>query len=144
MSPSQRATFAGLAAVLVPGDGVMPGAAEVDLAGRLLDRALDTAPALAAPLAALLDEVAAEPPELAVTRLEREQPSRFELLLLAAFGGYLLDPTVREIVGYPGQEAFALPRGGEAAGESLLEGVLARGRRWRGDGTEEAAPWTSP
>lgn len=144
MSPSQRATFAGLAAVLVPGDGVMPGAAEVDLAGRPLDRALATAPRLAEPLASLLDEVAGEPPELAVPRLEREQPSRFELLLLTAFTGYLLDPAVRELLGYPGQEAFALPRGGEVAGEALLEGVLARGRRWRADGTEEVAPWTSP
>lgn len=144
MNPSQRATFAGLAAVLIPGDGVMPGAAEVDLAGRLLDRALAAAPGLAAPLTALLDEIAGEPPELAVPRLEREQPSRLELLMLVAFAGYLLDPVVRSLMGYPGQEALALPRGGEVAGEAWLEGVLARRRRWRGDGTGEADLWTSP
>ena len=29
--------------------------------------------------------------------------------MLVAFAGYLLDPVVRSLMGYPGQEALALP-----------------------------------
>lgn len=132
MNQVRRRNFAALAAVIVP------GAEAVDVAGRLLDEALAAAPALAEPLAALLDGLAAEPPELAVARLEHERRQDFQLLLLAATGSYLLNPNVRRRIGYPGQEALVLPTGGEVAGESLLEPVLARGPRWRGHA--EAAP----
>lgn len=126
MNDTQRRTFAALAAVIVPSAG------GVDVAGTLLDRTLAAVPALAAPLAALLDELAPEPPAVAVPRLERERPRQFELLLLVAAGSYLLDPGVRRELGYPGQQALSLPTGGEVAGEALLEAVLARGPRWRG------------
>lgn len=132
MNVAQRRTFRALAAAIVP------GADATDIAGRLLDRALEAAPALAAPLAALLDELAGEPPAAAVPRLERHRPRAFELLLLAAAGSYLLDPGVRRELGYPGQEALTLPTGGEVAGERLLDPVLARGPRWRGRATPDA------
>lgn len=127
MTPGQRATFAGLAAVLIPGDGAMPSAAEVDVAGALLDRALRAAPGLAPALTLLLDGLAGKPPAEAVPRLA---PDRLDLLLLAAAGAYLLDPGVRGRLGYHGQEALGLPTG-SVAGEEMIEGVLARGRRWR-------------
>ncbi len=131
MNANRRATFAALADVIVP------GAAGVDVAGRLLDRVLDAAPRLAAPLVAVLDEVAHEAPAAAVPWLERERPKGFELILLTVAASYLLDPGVRRRLGYPGQEAAGLPRGGEVAGEALLEPVLLRGPRWRGHGEEE-------
>jgi hypothetical protein len=130
VTPRERATFAALADVLVPGDGTMPAAGEVDVAGRLLDRVLRADPGLGRALAVLLDELAGEPAGSAVPRLERERPEALELLLLAAGGAYLLDERVRDLLGYHGQEAEALPRGG-FGGEELLEAVIDRGPRWR-------------
>jgi hypothetical protein len=130
VTPAGRATFAALADVLVPGDGAMPRAGEVDVAGRLLDRVLRADPGLGRALPVLLDELAGEPAEAAVLRLERERPEALGLLLLAAGGAYLLDERVRDLVGYHGQEAEALPRGG-FGGEEFLEAVVGRGPRWR-------------
>ena len=130
MTPARRATFAALAAVLIPGDGVMPSAGEADVAGWLLDKALRASPVLAGPLADLLDELAGEPAEVAVPRLEYERPAALDLLLLAVAGAYLLDPRVRDLLGYHGQEAEVLPRGG-FGGEDFLEALMERGPRWR-------------
>lgn len=130
MTPDRRATFAALADVLVPGDGAMPRAGEVDVAGRLLDRVLRADPGLGRALAVLLDELDGEPAEEAVRQLERQRPASLDLLLLAAGGAYLLDERVRDLLGYHGQEAETLPRGG-FGGEEFLEAVVGRGPRWR-------------
>lgn len=130
MTPARRATFAALAEILIPGDGAMPSAREADLAGAALDKTLRASPGLAGPLANLLDELAGEPAEVAVPRLERGHPAALDLLLLAAAGAYLLDPRVRDLLGYHGQEAETLPRGG-FGGEELLEALIERGPRWR-------------
>ena len=126
MNDRQRRTLAAFAEVLVPG---------ADLAHA--ERALAAVPELWGPLAGVLDRLADEPPRTAVPRLEREEPRTFNLLFLVVAGGYLLDADVRRRLGYPGQEAVGLPGGGAVAGEDLLEPVLARGRRWRGDETGE-------
>jgi hypothetical protein len=130
VTPDRRATFAALADVLVPGDGAMPRAGEVDVAGRLLDRVLRADPGLGRALAVLLDELDGEPAEEAVRQLERQRPASLDLLLLAAGGAYLLDERVRDLLGYHGQEAETLPRGG-FGGEEFLEAVVGRGPRWR-------------
>lgn len=130
MTPARRATLAALADVLVPGDEAMPSAREVDVSGPLLDRVLRASPGLIGPLTALLDALEGEPAEAAVLRLERESPADLDLLLLAAGGAYLLDPGVRDTLGYHGQEAETLPRGG-FGGEEFLEALMERGPRWR-------------
>lgn len=128
-----RALFTDLADVLVPGDGTMPAARDIDIAHNLLDRALATRPDMYAPLRVILDAVRARTGEdlsaviddLAVTRLDD-----FEVFGKLISGAYFLDPRVREAIGYPGQEARPLVDD-TAEYLDLLENVVDRGPVFR-------------
>ena len=125
-TPERRETFGALADILIPRSGDMPSAREAGLAGPLLDRLSRSRLDLAAALAPLLDELARVDPAAAVARLERERPDALLRLLEAAAGGYYMSAEVRRLIGYPGQEALTLSRGG-FGGEDLVEAVMARG-----------------
>lgn len=125
-TPAQRAAFAALADTIVPGDATTPGAAAVGVSTTLLDQALAARPQAAVPLLALLDLAAGQAPAAFVATLERADPPAFELLLSMAAGAWLLDPGVRAALGYPGQQALALPEGGHG-GEDLLGHVRPPG-----------------
>ena len=97
------------------------------MAGDLLDRCLDAAPALAAPLLALLGE--APPDEAAaafVRRLAADRPHDFAVLSTAVVGAYYLSPRVRELIGYPGQEPSPLSVAAEPEYLDMLARVYER------------------
>jgi len=131
MTPEQRRTLARLADVLIPASGGMPSASSVDVAGRQLDLVLHSRPDLAASLPPILDHVGGRESLEAVAILERERPDDLVLLLQAVAGGYYMHDEVRQLLGYAGQEALTLSRGG-FGGEDLIDPMLKRRPTYRG------------
>ena len=131
MTPEQRSTLARLADVLIPASGGMPTASAIDVAGRQLDIVLHSRPDLAASLPLILDHAAGREPLEAIGMLERERPDDLALLLQAVAGGYYMHDEVRRLLGYTGQEALTLSRGG-FGGEDLLDPMLERRPTYRG------------
>jgi hypothetical protein len=133
IQPSQRATLAALADVLIPAGEGLPSASRAGVAERWLDEVLGALPAVAEPLAVLLLQWAGNEPESAVARLQTEDPAGFDLLCTVVAGAYFLNPEVRASIGYPGQQAVPIqveePPDYEQDG--LLASVIARGPVYR-------------
>ena len=123
---AQRATLSALADVLVTERRGMPAASKVGVAGELIDRTLDAAPALAGPLIGLLDEASSDAPGTFVRKLAAERPGDFAVLSTTVVGAYYLSGEVRELIGYPGQEPSPLPVAAEPEYLDMLERVYER------------------
>ena len=131
MSPAaptaeQRRVLARLADVLVADDDGMPAASTVNVAGELLDRCLEAAPVLAAPLLVLLDEALSDAADAYVRRLDADRPDDFAVLSSVVVGAYYLSPQVRALIGYPGQEPSPLTAAAEPDYLDMLERVYER------------------
>ena len=126
LTATQRAVLAQLADVLVAGGRGMPAASVVGVAGDLMDRCLEAAPALAGPLSALLDEAPAEASDAFVRDLAANRRADFGVLSTAVVGAYYLSPEVRGLIGYPGQEPSPLPVAAEPEYLDMLERVYER------------------
>jgi hypothetical protein len=128
-----RTTLAALADVLIPAADGMPAASEAGAAGEWLDEVLRVRADLAAPLQGLLERARGVDPVAEVERLEREEPEAFEALATAVAGAYFLNPEVRRLIGYPGQERLPIepeePPDYEQDG--LLASVVERGPIFR-------------
>jgi hypothetical protein len=100
-----RETLAALADVLIPAADGMPAASDAGVTGEWLDEVLRVRGDLEPPLQSLLERARGLDPAAEVERLEREEPEAFEALATAVAGAYFLNPEVRRLIGYPGQEA---------------------------------------
>jgi hypothetical protein len=136
LSAEARATFAAVADHLIPAAHGMPSAATVVDEARLRF-VLASRPDLADAVAAALR------PELGgdvggrLEALARDEPANLSALQLAIVGGYYTDKQVRELIGYPGQEAITI-RSWEVPAyleEGLIDAVIARGPVWRDPAT---------
>jgi hypothetical protein len=128
-----RETFRALADVLLPAHGQMPAASAADADGGWLDRVLAARPDLVPVLTRVLPGAAGRDPLSEVRRLKREDPAGFLAVASACAGSYYLNPGIRRLIGYPGQEP-SLPEPGEADAElsgGLLNPVVARGPIYR-------------
>jgi choline dehydrogenase-like flavoprotein len=114
-TPLERERLAVLADALIPAAPDRPSASQAGVAGAMLDRMLALRPDLAAPLRRILAEGA------------EGRADRGVLTTIVA-GAYYLAPSVREAIGYPGQEARPFnPREFESfIAEGLLDHVLAK------------------
>lgn len=133
LTDDDRALFTELTDILVPGDGTMPAARDIDIAHDLLDRALATRPDMLTPLRTILDAVRAHEGEdlsRVIDELAVAQHDDFEIFGKLISGAYFLDPRVREAIGYPGQEARPLVDD-TADYLDLLEHVVDRGPVFR-------------
>ncbi len=126
LTAARRRMLARLADVLVATAGDMPAASAAGVAGDLMDRCLDAAPVLAAPLIVLLDEAPEDDPGTFVRQLAADRPDDFAVLSTAVVGAYYLSAEVRELIGYPGQEPSPLPVTGEPDYLDMLERVFER------------------
>ena len=108
---------------------------------------LDARPDLLEPLQAALrpelgDDVAGR-----LEVLAREEPAHLGALQLVIVGGYYTDRQVRDLIGYPGQEAievrsWLVP---PYIDEGLIDAVLSRGPVWRDPATgQRTATQTGP
>jgi len=104
LSADVRARFAAIADVLVPAYGSLPSASAVGIAGELLDRVFAVRPDLIDAFVRGVESTRALSPHDAAAQLFRADPEAFDAVATAAAGGYYLDPGVRTLLGYPGQE----------------------------------------
>jgi hypothetical protein len=89
---------------------------------------------------ALAGGLAGDPSER-LAALATDDPAALGALQLAIVAGYYTDKRVRELIGYPGQEAITI-RSWEMPSyveEGLIDKVLARGPVWRDPATGQRA-----
>ena len=130
LGPETRLLIAKLATQMIPRSSEMPGASDIALAQAPLDRVLRHRPDLADFLEALPEIGSDEPSEEYLHRLKIKNPPACHALLQAVLGAYYMHPEVKRRLGYQGQQALTLPRGG-FGGEELLEQVMNMPPRFR-------------
>lgn len=140
---SRLSVLAGVAGRLIPAAHGMPSAAEIVDEARLRF-VLTARPDLAQPLlAALRPELGADP-AARLSTLEHDEPAHYAALIQAIVFGYYTDKGVRDLLGYPGQEAktlysWKLP---EYIEDGSIDRVLARGAVWRDPATGQRSTAT--
>jgi hypothetical protein len=135
-----RRTFAAIADRLIPAAHGMPSAAE-EVGDNRLRFVLRARPDLVEPLIAALRPELGENPEARLAALESDEPANLAALQLVIVAGYYTDRRVRELIGYPGQQAIEV-RSWEYPPyleEGLIDGVMARGPVWRDPATGQRA-----
>ena len=125
-----RPCVAALAGELLPGNDRQPCAGDVDLAGAPLDQVLSSRPDLEAGLIAILERFRLSDTQAPQVFIQSLKASELRLLLTVMCGAYFLVDQVRRSVGYPGQEALTLDRGGFGAEELALK-QMALPKRYR-------------
>lgn len=130
LSEEQREVYGGLADVLIPAAEGMPSATQAEVPTRWVDEALRHRPDLAEGLLAAILAAADLEAEAAVEMLNSEHIPAFEAMGTLTAGAYFLNPSVRELLGYPGQvSTIAKPDLDDYA--DLLENVVERGQLYR-------------
>jgi hypothetical protein len=135
-----RATFSVVAAHLIPAAHDMPSAGDVIDDGRLRF-VLDTRPDLIEPLTDALRADLGSDPAVRIQRMESESPEQYGVLTFVVVAGYYTDATVRQLIGYPGQQRIPPdPDEREAyLEEGLIDQVIARGPVWKDPATGRRA-----
>jgi hypothetical protein len=130
-----RQAFSAVAGTLIPAAHGMPSAGEV-INDTRLRFVLNARPDLVEPLAAALRPGLGDGPQARLAALEAE-PDNLAALQLVVVGGYYTDKGVRELIGYPGQEAIEVKSWlyPEYLEEGLIDKVLAHGPVWRDPAT---------
>jgi hypothetical protein len=134
--PAERATLLAMADHLIPAAHGMPSAAEV-ITNVRLRFVLTARPDLIEPIRVALRADLGDDPQVRLGALGRVDPVALGALQLAIVAGYYTDKEVRELIGYPGQEALTV-RSWELPAyleEGLIDAVLARGPVWRDPAT---------
>jgi hypothetical protein len=132
--------LAAVADHLIPAAHGMPSAGAVVNADRLRF-VLTARPDLAEPLAVALRPELGGDSAARLAALGHDEPTNLAALQLVIVAGYYTDKRVRELIGYPGQEAievksWLLPPYLE---EGLIDKVLERGPVWRDPATGKRA-----
>ncbi len=119
--------------VLIPAIGAMPSVSDSDPDGRWLERAMGARPDLMEALKRLLGSH----PDLrsldAVTTAEAQDPEGVAALVTITAGRYYMNPRVRTLLGYPGQDGRdpTLPTYGWDRAADMIERVVERGPVYR-------------
>lgn len=140
LTGAERATLAAVAEHLIPAAHGMPSAAEI-LTDDRIRFVLTARPDLAGPIRSALREGLGDDPVARVATLAADDPAALGALQLAIVAGYYTDKRVRELIGYPGQEAITI-RSWDVPSyveEGLIDRVLARGPVWRDPATGQRA-----
>jgi hypothetical protein len=139
LDPVRRAALEQVADHFIPAAHGMPSAADV-LTDDRLRFVLSARPDLMQPLLEALR------PELDIdvkSRLQQltSEPANLSALQLVIVAGYYTDRRVRELIGYPGQEAIEVKSWiyPEYLEEGLIDAVMARGPVWRDPATGKRA-----
>ena len=128
-----RATLAALADVLIPAGDGMPSASQAGVAGPWLDEVLRSRPDIADDLRRVLEAATGADPSEAVARLQAERPDDFAVLAVVVPGAYYMNPDIRRLIGYPGQQAVPIDEDAPPDHEEdgLLRAVVERGPIYR-------------
>ena len=121
LNDALRPFVAALAGELLPGNDRQPCAGDADLSGAPLDQVLSSRPDLEAGLVSILERFRLSNAQVPQVFIQTLKASELRLLLTVMCGAYFLVDQVRRSVGYPGQEALTLGRGGFGAEELVLK-----------------------
>jgi hypothetical protein len=130
LSDEERALYGALADVLVPNAVGMPSASQADVNTHWIDVALKARPDLTPMLRQALQLAEGLPAEDAVESINHDHPAVFDALGTITAGAYLLNPRVKELIGYPGQIPQPVVDDVESYLD-LLEHVVERGPIYR-------------
>lgn len=119
---AQREKLAAFADALIPGGHGLPSASEAGVHVRWIDRALGARPDLAGPMLAVL--ALGGEPRVELERLRSGDPETFQGFTFAVAGGYLMNPRVRKLLGYPGQAPKPKPAYPDESDYYLEGGIL--------------------
>ncbi len=122
VSEGEREVFAALADVLIPAAEGMPAASAMDVQGEMLDRILGLRPDLAEAFRRGLAAATGHRASAAAEALNRDDAEAFGAISIIASAGYYMTRTVRELIGYPGQENR--PADPDETPEYLANGML--------------------
>lgn len=143
--PAARAAFTAVADQLIPAAHGMPSAGEV-IGDARLRFVLTARPDLAEPLSAALRPGLGDDAAARLAALEPAEPDHYQALISTVVFAYYTAKEVRDLLGYPGQEAktiysWKVP---DFVEEGLSDAVLARGPVWRDPTTGRRAEATDP
>lgn len=131
LTDDQRARLARFANVMIPGSSGMPSASDLSLWDQPVDEVLTIDPTRLEPLTQFL-AMEGEVETLAdVEALAQSDKPGFEALGVVLANAYFMHQTVRESIGYPGQEARDSSGGLTDEDEALLKPVIDRGLIYR-------------
>lgn len=125
ITDTRRATFAGIADVLIPAVEGMPAATAVDVHGKMLDHVLALRPDLTENLIRGLDAAQGKDPATAANDLNATDAAALSAIGLAASAGYYMTPQVRALIGYPGQQSRP-DTDPDATPEYVVNGMLQK------------------
>ena len=121
LNDALRPFVAALAGELLPGNDRQPCAGDADLSGAPLDQVLSSRPDLEAGLVSILERFRLSNAQVPQVFIQTLKASELRLLLTVMCGAYFLVDQVRRSVGYSGQEALTLDRGGFGAEELAMK-----------------------
>ena len=116
-----RKTFLEISDVLIPAAEGMPSAGQVGI-DQVLDRLLGLRPDLKDAFMRGVTACANRDPSQSAEQLNREDPEALGAIGLIASAAYYMDPEVRKLIGYPGQENR--PANADETPEYVLNGML--------------------
>jgi hypothetical protein len=123
LDESCRVRLAALADVLIPAAGEMPSASEIGIHEAVLDAVLTSRPDLGEPLARVLGSDFTEPADR-MAELGVSDRRGYFAIVEAVCGGYYMHPAVRDLIGYPGQEATVVRQDYWYVDEGLLDHLV--------------------
>lgn len=128
-----RHVFIGIADVLIPAFEKMPSASAAGVGGETLDRILALRDDLKEPFLRGLRAAAGRSPETAARDLNVEDPKALAAIGLVASAAYYMNPEVRQLIGYPGQDRRPIDPNAphDCLENGLLQPVIDRGSIFR-------------
>jgi hypothetical protein len=120
-----------LADLLIPTSQRMPSASQAGVGGEWIDRAIAARADWADALVALLQKARGQEPRKVLAELQTSDPASFTMLTELVAGAYFMNPAVRKLIGYPGQQSVPIAETPEAELQELLEPVVRRGPIYR-------------
>ncbi|CAB5016419.1 MAG: hypothetical protein F2881_07605 [Actinobacteria bacterium] len=103
LTDDQRSVYSRLADVLIPSAEGMPSASEADVPTKWINDALGYRPDLVPAFMRALELGTDDDAEAAVLHINASDSVAFDALGVLTSGSYFLNPTVKELIGYPGQ-----------------------------------------
>ena len=103
LTDDQKSIYSKMADVLIPSAEGMPSATEAEVPSKWIDDALRFRPDLEPSLLRALAFGAKYEANRAVEALNAEDVEAFDALGVLTSGAYFLNPTVKKLIGYPGQ-----------------------------------------
>ncbi len=128
-----EATFFAIADVMIPEFEGMPRAAEAEGASQILRRILALRPDLKEDFMRGLRAAAGRAPTEGARDLQKSDPAAYMAIGTVAAAGYYMSPSIRHLIGYPGQEkrAFDPDATPEYIDNGMLQAVVDRGPIYR-------------